>query len=309
MQALLDVILPVFLVLGFGYLAAWRGWIEDAHIDGLAKFTQGFAIPCLLFSAIANLDLQASLQPRLLGAFYAGALTGFALGLAGARLIFARPWPDAVAIGFVAMFSNSIMLGLPITERAYGPEALAANVVIVAFHAPFCYVVGITAMEIARSSGAGLLGTARTIVNSVFRNSLVIGILAGFAMNVSGLSIPGVVQDALDLMIRAAIPAALFGLGGVLYRYRPEGDAATIAMVVCISLIVHPAVTFGLGHALGLTTAEMRSAVVTAAMAPGVNAYLFANMYGVARRVAASAVLAGTASCLVSAWVWLQVLP
>jgi hypothetical protein len=308
-QALADVILPVFLVLGFGYLAAWRGWIEDAQIDGLARFTQGFAIPCLLFSAIANLDLSASLQPRLLGAFYAGALTGFALGLAGARLIFGRPWPDAVAIGFVAMFSNSIMLGVPITERAYGPEALAANFVIVAFHAPFCYVVGITAMEIARSSGSGLLGTARTIVNAVFRNSLVLGILAGFAMNVSGLPIPGVVQDALDLMIRAAIPAALFGLGGVLYRYRPEGDVATIAMVVAISLIVHPAVTFGLGHALGLTTAEMRSAVLTAAMAPGVNAYLFANMYGVARRVAASAVLAGTASCLVSAWVWLQVLP
>jgi predicted permease len=308
-QALADVILPVFLVLGFGYLAAWRGWIEDAHIDGLAKFTQGFAIPCLLFSAIANLDLSASLQPRLLGAFYAGALTGFALGLAGARLIFARPWPDAVAIGFAAMFSNSIMLGVPITERAYGPDALAANFVIVAFHAPFCYVVGITAMEIARASGAGVLGTARTIVNAVFRNSLVLGILAGFAMNVSGLPLPGVVQDALDLMIRAAIPAALFGLGGVLYRYRPEGDMATIAMVVAISLIVHPAVTFGLGHALGLTTAEMRSAVITAAMAPGVNAYLFANMYGVARRVAASAVLAGTASCLVSAWVWLQVLP
>ncbi|MCU0908956.1 MAG: AEC family transporter [Rhodobacteraceae bacterium] len=309
MQALADVILPVFLVLGFGYLAAWRGWIEDAHIDGLAKFTQGFAIPCLLFSAIANLDLSASLQPRLLGAFYAGALTGFALGLAGARLIFARPWPDAVAIGFVAMFSNSIMLGVPITERAYGADALAANFVIVAFHAPFCYIAGITAMEIARASGAGLLGTARTIVNAVFRNSLVIGILAGFAVNVSGLPIPGVVQDALDLMIRAAIPAALFGLGGVLYRYRPEGDVATIAMVVAISLLVHPAVTFGLGKWLGLTTAEMRSAVLTAAMAPGVNAYLFANMYGVARRVAASAVLAGTASCLVSAWIWLQVLP
>ncbi len=309
MQALLDVILPVFLVLGFGYLAAWRGWIEDAHIDGLAKFTQGFAIPCLLFSAIANLDLSASFEPRLLAAFYAGALTGFALGLAGARLIFQRPWPDAVAIGFAAMFSNSIMLGLPITERAYGVAALGPNFILVAFHAPFCYIVGITVMEVARASGTGFLGTSRTILNAVFHNSLVLGILAGFAMNLSGMPIPGVVQDGLDLMIRAAIPAALFGLGGVLYRYRPEGDVATIVMVVGISLVIHPAVTFGLGTWLGLSTGQMRSAVLTAAMAPGVNAYLFANMYGVARRVAASAVLAGTASCLVSAWVWLQVLP
>jgi hypothetical protein len=44
-------------------------------------------------------------------------------------------------------------------------------------------------------------------------------------------------------------------------------------------------------------------------MAPGINAYLFANMYGSARRVSASAVLIGTAMSVVSAWVWLSVLP
>ena len=40
-----------------------------------------------------------------------------------------------------------------------------------------------------------------------------------------------VLRSAVDMMARAAIPAALFGLGGVLFRYRPEGDKATIAMV------------------------------------------------------------------------------
>jgi predicted permease len=44
-------------------------------------------------------------------------------------------------------------------------------------------------------------------------------------------------------------------------------------------------------------------------MAPGVNAYIFANMYGRARRVAASAVLLGTASSIVTVWLWLSVLP
>jgi malonate transporter len=35
-------------------------------------------------------------------------------------------------------------------------------------------------------------------------------------------------------------------------------------------------------------------------MAPGVNSYLFADMYGVARRVAATAVLAGTALSVIT---------
>jgi len=48
--------------------------------------------------------------------------------------------------------------------------------------------------------------------------------------------------------------------------------------------------------------------VLTAAMAPGVNTYLFADMYGRARRVAASSVLFGTAGSILTIWVWLAVL-
>jgi predicted permease len=61
--------------------------------------------------------------------------------------------------------------------------------------------------------------------------------------------------------------------------------------------------------AFGLDTAGLRSAVMTAAMAPGVNAYIFANLYGVAKRVAASTVLVATALSIGTIWLWLQVLP
>ena len=86
-------------------------------------------------------------------------------------------------------------------------------------------------------------------------------------------------------------------------------DAATIATCCACSLIVHPAITWGLAQALGLDTAALRSAVLTAAMAPGVNAYLFANVYGVAKRVAASSVLIATALSTLTIWMWLALLP
>jgi predicted permease len=83
-----------------------------------------------------------------------------------------------------------------------------------------------------------------------------------------------------------------------------------IAMVCALSLIVHPAVTYLLGrYGFGLSVPDLRSAVVTGAMAPGVNAYLFANIYGVSKRVAASAVLIGTLATIITAWGWLAILP
>ncbi len=310
MTALLDVVLPVFLVLGAGYLAVWRGLFSDSGVDGLMVFSQKFAIPCLLFRAISTLDLGQSFDWRLLLAYYTGATACFVLGIVGARKFFGRPWPDSIAIGFVALFSNSLLLGLPIMERAYGVDSLVPNYAIISVHAGFCYLLGITTMEIAIARERSPLRLLGTVGKSMFRNALMIGIVLGFIANLTAIQLPGVVSEALDLMIRAALPAALFGLGGVLYRYRPEGDAKVIAFVVTLSLLVHPAIAFLMGHYVtGLTTGQLRGAVVTGAMAPGVNAYLFANMYGAARRVAASAVLIGTALTVLTASVWLMILP
>ncbi|TYB87654.1 AEC family transporter [Oceaniovalibus sp. ACAM 378] len=309
MQSLIDVILPVFLVIGFGYFAVWRGLFSDSSVDGLMKFTQNFAIPCLLFRAISTLDLGQEFDLGLLLAFYGGATSGFLAGLLGARFIFGRDWADSVAFGFAGLFSNSVLLGLPIAERAFGVESLRLNYAIIAVHAPFCYGLGVTAMEIARNRGGHPADTAKKVLAAMFRNALVIGIALGFAVNLSGLPLPGIVTDAVDLMVRAALPAALFGLGGVLVRYRPEGDMRAILWVCGASLILHPAVAYSLGWLLGLSVEQLRAAVLTAAMAPGVNTYIFANMYGAARRVAASGVLIGTGLSIVTVWVWLLILP
>lgn len=308
MQALVSVILPVFLVIGFGYAVRWRDLIRDDHVDGIMLFTQNFAIPCLLFVAIARLDLGQNFDWRLLVSFYTGALAGFAAGVIGARLLFRRDWEDSIAIGFICLFSNSVLLGLPITERAYGADALAPNYAIIALHSPICYAVGITAMEVVRNRGVGGAATARRALTAMFRNALVIGIGLGFVVNLGGIPLPQVLDDALDLMVRAALPAALFGLGGVLYRYRPDGDWRTIGYAVAVSLLLHPAIVWAMGRGLALEPGPFNSAVITAAMAPGVNAYVFANMYGRARRVAASSVLLGTALCALSGWVWLEML-
>ncbi len=307
-QSLIDVILPVFLVIGAGYLSTRLGYFREIHIDGLMKFTQGFAIPCLLFLAIAHLDLSASFDPRLLASFYAAAGLCFLIGMVGARLIFRREWEDCIAIGFCCLFSNSVLLGLPITERAFGPGNLTGNYAIIAFHSPFCYCVGITVMEVFRNRGNGGARMIKSVLSVMFKNALILGIALGFAVNLSGLGIPAVVDEALSLITLAALPGALFALGGVLVQYRPEGDLRAIVFVCCISLILHPSLVWLFGTTLSLPQDLFRSGVLTAAMAPGFNAYIFANIYGRAKRVAASSVLIGTAASILSVWLWLTLL-
>ena len=309
MQALLDVILPVFLVVGFGYVVVWRKVFSTAAVDGLMSYTQNFAIPCLLFMALIKIDLGQAYSFRLMGSYYIGAASGFALGFMGARYIFKRSAEDSVAIGFVSLFSNSVMMGLAITERAYGVDALVANFAIVSLHAPFCYIVGITAMEIAKSDGDSIAQVALNVGKSMMKNALFIAILLGLLVNIADVALPKAFLDGTNMVATTALPAALFGMGGVLYQYRPEGDFGAIAWVVSISLLVHPAIVWSLGQLWDLSVSELRSAVLTSAMAPGINCYIFASMYNRAKRVAASGVLVATALSVLTIWCWLQILP
>lgn len=307
---LIDVVLPVFLIIGAGYLATRFGYFKDTAVDGIMVFAQNFAIPCLLFRAIMDLELGVAMDLRLLGSFYIGAITCFFLGMLGARYIFNRRPGEAVAIGFAALFSNSVLLGLPIMERAFGSDALGPNFAILAIHAPVCYFLGITVMEITRADGRNAAGTARLVVRSMFRNALMIGLALGFAVNFSQLTVPAPLLDASDMLVRAALPTALFGLGGVLTRYKLRDKLGQVAMIGVLSLFLHPIIVWTLSVEVFALPVEMvRSAVLTAAMAPGANAYIFASMYQRGQDVNSSAVLILTFVSIFTATFWLSILP
>ena len=307
-QTLINVILPVFMVIGSGYGATRAGYFNATHIDGLLRFTQHFAIPCLLFLAIANLDLSVGFDPRLMLSFYGGATISFALGVMGARLVFKRDREDSIVVGFCCLFSNSVLLGLPIAERAYGVENLTGNYAIVALHAPFCFGLGITVMEITRNTGKSARALAGSVLSAMFKNALILGIVLGFLVNILGLTLPQVVGDALGLVSQAALPGALFALGGILVPYRPKGDLRIIAFICVLSLMAQPGLSWLFGKSLSLPQDLFRSSVLTAAMAPGFNAYIFANMYGRGKQVAASSVLIATGVSVLTVWLWLNVL-
>ena len=308
MSALLDVIIPVFLIIGFGYCTVWARLFSIDTIDGLMKFSQNFAIPVLLFNAIAKVDLANVFDLNLFFSFYVGATAGFLLGFLGSHYLFNRPLEDSVAIGFCCLFSNTVMLGLPITERAYGEDALQHNFAIVSIHAPFCYFLGITVMELVKSSEKSIRKKSVVILKAMFSNALVVGIVLGFFINICGISLAKSIQASVEMITAVALPAALFGMGGVLYQYRPAGDIGPIVMVCLVSLLIHPAIVWITGLNLELSDMQLRSAVITAAMAPGINTYVFANMYGKAKRVASTGVLFSTALSIGTVWVWLNLL-
>ena len=301
---LLGTVGPVFLIVLVGFVSVRRGLFDAPAIDALMRYSIRFAIPCLLFRAVSRIDLGAAYDARTMVSFYVPALLCFALSGLLARRVFARRPGEAVAVGFAGLFSNLVLLGIPVVERTLGQAALPTAFAIVSLHAPFCYALGIVSMELLRADGRTLAGTARVVTRTLFGNALMIGIGLGFAVNLSGLVVPTPVGAALDMVAASALPVALVGLGGTLVRYALSERIGETVTVVGISLLLHPALAFGLAAWLDVEAADRSALVLMASMAPGANAYLFAAMYARAEGTAAASVLLGTVCAPFTVTLW-----
>ena len=309
MLNIIEILLPVVCLTGTGYVLVRRSFINANHVDGMMRYAQSVAIPCLLFVAISGIDISTVFQPELLTSYYAASSVIFVLGTLGAWLVFRRSGEDSIAIGFSTLFSNSVLLGLPMLERAYGPDSLGAGFVIVSLHAPFCYLIGIVSMELVRASGQRLTRVFLAAAKTMFSNVLTVAIVLGFVVNLADISLPAFVTGTTEMFAASALPVALFSLGGVLVRFHLKESLKETAMICFLKLLVHPGIAYVLAtHVFELEAAFTKAVVVLAAMAPGVNGYVFATMYDRARNTAASAVLAGTGLSVLSVSMWLVVL-
>lgn len=300
-----NIVIPVFVLVIVGYSFVKIGLVTNSVIDGLMRFGILVAIPCLLFRATSSLDLNTAFEWRPLFAYYAGAVSCFVIAILVFQFGFKKRPGESVGIAFGALFSNLVMLGMPISERAWGLEFMTPNYALIAVNAPICYLIGITVMEFTRADGRNGRDTALVVVRAMFKNSFMVGISLGLIINISGLQLPEPIYATIELLARSAIPVALFGLGGVLTRYSAKEASREASVVTVLALIIHPVIALLVCWWFELSEDVIRSIVLMAAMAPGLNAYLFANMYKRGEAIATSTIIVATTLSVLTLSLWL----
>ena len=124
--------------------------------------------------------------------------------------------------------------------------------------------------------------------------------------NIGNLKLPTYFQEPVNLLATAAIPTALFGLGVVLHKYKLGVHFKETFSIASISLLLHPLLVYLFAtNIFEVSEANLRSAVITAAMAPGVNAYLFSVLYNRQNSLIASTILFSTIIAVVTSSGWL----
>jgi hypothetical protein len=290
----LTLSLPLFVLVLLGYaLIAWSNW-PPAVSDGLSRFVFGVALPALLFHLLSDFSRLPPVDLRLLAAYFGGCLLVFFLGRAVGWAAFGLDGVSQSVFALGGIFSNNVLLGVPLVKAALGDAAMPSVALVLVFNALTLWTMVTVSIEWARHgrlSVAGFAATARSVVT----NPIVAAILAGTAFGFTGLSLPDFLAEPLALLSQAASPLALIALGMGLAEFGVR-TGWRISVAICVlKLVVLPGAVWALARLLGLPALETQVVVVLAALSVGVNVYLMSRRFAVMEAPVASSLVLSTA--------------
>lgn len=278
MTAYLDVFVPAFGLLALGAVLR-RFLLRDGAVwAGIERLVFWALMPALLLSSIASVDLAALPLGRMALAIWLALLGGAVLSL----LLAWAAGLDHAAMTSVLQggirFNN--LMGFALAGGLYGAAGTALGAVATGLIVPFVQVVTIAAFALAPTGqGSGGRISPLRVGRQLATNPLLVACVAGFAVATLG-GLPAGVGPLLRSLGGASVALGLLCVGAALspgaLRARPGVQAATC--VVKLALV--PAMTWGLGQALGLDPLSLVVALLFMAVPTATTSYVMARALG-----------------------------
>ncbi len=300
---IVDIVLPVFLVIGLGYLLRAIGLVGTDASSGLSKLVFYVAGPALLFRSAALTPLSKAIDLRAMVSIAAvTALIAFTVYLACFRSSPSRR--GVLAQG--ALRSNMVFVGLPVIDNAFGSEVLGPAAVFVGFMVPVYNLLAVLVLALphhAEKPGDRDLWIKAAL--DVLRNPLILGSVTGIAFSALGLTTPSSIDKSLELIARMALPVALLSVGASMDLGRVRYDLSPAVAVSAIKLIAYPALVYICLGMLDVTWLERQFVVLICASPTAVVSAIMAQEMKGDEQLAASIVIATTIGSLftISAWI------
>lgn len=290
-QILLSTPLIVLIALGFA-LGRFVGWPASVS-EGLNRFCFSVALPCMLFKVMSNFYQSPPVDARLLVAYFGSCFIVWLVGRVVARTLFKMDAISASVFSLGGIFSNNVMLGIPVAIILLGQSSLSSVALVLVFNSLILWTLVTVSVEWAQNGSFSLRGIGRTLL-SVLRNPLIIGIFSGFVWSALQRPLPALIDTPVSMLGQVSAPLTLVTLGMSLSQYQIRQGLKESAAICLLKLALMPAAIWGLALLLNLPREESQVVVLLGSMAVGVNVYLMAQKFGVMQGTTAASMLIST---------------
>jgi len=295
MNNLITIVLPLFALIGCGYLAGRTKLLSASTNGGLNAFVYYFSLPAMLFRALALRQMGTGLHLGFLGAWFTAGALVYLLTFVVARWGFKASLGEAAIQGLGAEFPNSGYLALPLVVSLFGPALAVPIALTLLIDMTLFLSITLVLLEIGGRSGGSLKQLLLDLAKALGLNPLIISIWAGVVYPLLGLSLPLPLGRFLETLGQAATPSALFALGVSLYGRTLSSRRNELAFMTVTKLVVHPVLVLVLTiFVFPVPPAWVLAAVLTAAVPSASSVFVVAQRYEVYQEQASALVLITT---------------
>ena len=307
----LSSLLPVVFLISMGFLAGRAKLVRQDAVRDLTNLVFLVLAQALLFRTMSSVHLE-TLDLRPVFQYFVVASALFFIML----MMYGRD-SRASVLALASIFSNTLMIGVPLIGLAYGEPGQVLLFTLISLHALVLLTMATVVLELQMAyEHAAEHGETRHMLKTVgmaMKNAVLhpvpLPILIGLIYAQTGWGLHPIVDKPLQLLGASFGPVALV-LVGITLAQTPVGENFKGAMKISVvKTFVHPMLMAAAGYAMGMRGLHLTVMVVAAALPIGANVFLFSQRYQKEEDVVTAAVAVSTALALVSVTLVMALLP
>ena len=304
-------LLPVVLLILVGFVAGRAKLVRPEAVRDLSNLVFLVLTQALLFRTMSSVHLEKlDMRPVFQYFLVAGSLFFIML------MVYGRD-SRASVLALASIFSNTLMIGVPLVGLAYGESGQVLLFTLISLHALVLLTMATVVLELqmayeqAAETGESrhMLKTVGMAIKNAVLHPVPLPILMGLIYAQTGLGLHPIVDKPLQLLGASFGPVALV-LVGITLSQTPVGHNIKGAIKLSVvKTFVHPFLMAAAGYAMGMRGLHLTVMVVAAALPIGANVFLFSQRYEKEEDVVTAAVAVSTAFALISVTLVMALLP
>jgi hypothetical protein len=283
LSVLVDIVLPVFVIIGLGFVAA-RLLTIDAHtLSRVSLYVLG---PALVYSKLVETTVTSADLVHIVLFTVVGTFLVLALSWAVARVLHLDQSQES---GFMlsSSFNNCGNYGLPLVLFAFGQQGLERALI---YFVTSAFLVNTLAVFVASRGKARVT----TSLSNVFRIPMIYAIAAAFLVRAADITLPAMFSQPVEMVGDATIPVMLLLLGVQLARSSFGRQIPLICAATVVKLVGAAMIAIALAAAMGLTGVTRQTCIVEHATPTGVMTSILALEFGTEPELATSVIFVST---------------
>ncbi|MFC4025614.1 AEC family transporter [Oceanobacillus longus] len=282
---LIDIILPIFIIMGIGFFMQKK---FDLNIPTLAKLNIYFLVPGFIFVKLYSTTFSANLFMKILFFFLLYVAVLYILSIIVAKWI-GLDRRKKITFSNSVMFFNSGNYGVPVNDLVFksDPFAMSIQVIVLTLQNIFLFSYGIFSLQSVNT------GKLKALLG-YFKMPVLYAMLSGILLNVFEVPIPNFIWIPANYIADAMISLALLTLGAQVANISFKSGLSSVYLSVVIRLLIGPIIALGIIFIFGVEGIIAQALLIASAMPTSVNSAVIAQEYNNHPNLAAQIVLFST---------------